>query len=110
MKKLLPYLLGLSLFVVACKKNDPQPEPGPPTPAPPTTNIPTPPTRTPWVSGTFKIVAYMPSYRDPATVDDSKYKMITHLLFAFLNVNPTGDGSVNPLTTTENARFKYGKS
>ncbi|MFN0291512.1 glycosyl hydrolase family 18 protein [Pedobacter helvus] len=110
MKKLLLYLLGLSLFVVACKKNDPQPEPEPPAPAPPTTNIPTPPTRTPWVAGTFKIVAYMPSYRDPATVDDSKYKMITHLLFAFLNVNPTGDGSVNPLTTTENARFNTVKA
>ena len=40
----------------------------------------------------------------------SKYKMITHLLFAFLNVNPTGDGSVNPLTTTENARFNIVKA
>jgi len=94
MKKHLLYFLTASIILAACsKKNDPAPDP--PTPEPPTTNIPTPPTRTPWVAGTFKIVAYMPSYKDPATVDDSKYKMITHLLYAFINPNASGDGSLN---------------
>lgn len=46
----------------------------------------------------FKIVAYMPSYRDPATVDIGKYKMITHLFYAFLEVNAIGDGSLNALS------------
>ena len=92
----------IALTISSCsKKTDP---------TPPTTNIPTPPTRTPWIPGTFKIVAYMPSYRDPATVDDSKYKMITHLFFAFLNVNPTGNGSVIALTTTETTRFNTVKA
>lgn len=45
----------------------------------------------------------MPSYRDPATVDVSKYKMITHLFYAFLNINPIADGSLNALS--EPARF-----
>ena len=107
--KNLLFALTIVLTVASCsKKSDPTPEP--PTPEPPTTTIPTPPTRTPWVPGTFKIVAYMPGYRDPATVDDSKYKMITHLFFAFLNVNPTGDGSVLALTATENSRFNIVKA
>lgn len=97
----------LVFFASCSKKNDPAPDP---TPTPPITNIPTPPTRTPWVAGTFKIVAYMPSYKDPATVDDSKYKMITHLLFAFLDVNPTADGSVDTFTATEQARFNTVKA
>ena len=45
----------------------------------------------------FKIVAYMPSYRDPAMVDNGKYKMITHLFYAFLEINSAGDGSLNSL-------------
>ncbi|TKC12632.1 hypothetical protein FA048_03160 [Pedobacter polaris] len=103
------FALTVVLTIASCsKKSDPTPTPTPPTPNPP--SIPTPPTRTPWVAGTFKIVAYMPGYRDPATVDDSKYKMITHLFFAFLNVNPTGDGSVIALTTTENTRFNTVKA
>lgn len=36
----------------------------------------------------------MPSYRDPGLIADQKYKMITHLLYAFLRPNPTADGSV----------------
>ncbi|WP_129716997.1 glycosyl hydrolase family 18 protein [Pedobacter sp. SYP-B3415] len=44
----------------------------------------------------FKIVGYFPSYRDPAGVDPSKYKMVTHLFYAFLN--PRADGSLAPLS------------
>jgi chitinase len=105
------FALTIVLSIASCsKKSDPTPTPTPPTPTSPTTNIPIPPTRTPWVAGTFKIVAYIPGYRDPATIADSKYKMITHLLFAFLNVNASGDGSVNALTTTETNRFNTAKA
>ncbi|MEJ5993868.1 glycoside hydrolase family 18 protein [Pedobacter sp. Du54] len=102
-------IFGIAIVLLsACKKGDdptPTPPVTPPVVVPPTFTIPTPPTRTPWVAGTFKIVAYMPGYRDPASVVDAKYKMITHLFFAFLNINPTADGSVLPLTATETSRF-----
>ncbi|PST85087.1 chitinase [Pedobacter yulinensis] len=49
-----------------------------------------------YVSDTsFKIVGYFPSYRDPAGVNPAKYKMLTHLFYAFLN--PRADGSLAPL-------------
>lgn len=51
----------------------------------------------------FKIVAYMPSYRDPASIADAKYKMITHLFYAFLEPAAAGDGSLNPIA--QPARF-----
>ncbi|HXI01340.1 MAG TPA: glycosyl hydrolase family 18 protein [Sphingobacteriaceae bacterium] len=49
----------------------------------------------------FKIIAYFPSYRSPDSVDASKYKMITHLFYAFLT--PNANGSLN--TLPEPARF-----
>ncbi len=38
----------------------------------------------------MKIVAYFPSYRDPAGVAASKYQLITHLYYAFLSPNANG--------------------
>lgn len=102
-RKLLFLFSVVIISLNACKKSGDEPTPNPPPVTPPTTTIPTPPTRTPWVPGTFKIVAYMPSYRDPITVDDSKYKMITHLLYAFINPNVSGDGSLNAVL--QPARF-----
>jgi chitinase len=70
------------LIISSCKKNDPitgATEPPIPT--------------TPYVpDNSFKIVSYFPSYRDPASVADAKFKMITHLFYAFLN--PNTDGSL----------------
>jgi chitinase len=43
----------------------------------------------------MKIVAYFPSYRDPAGVSASKYQLITHLFYAF--ISPNADGSLQPL-------------
>ncbi len=43
----------------------------------------------------MKIVAYFPSYRDPAGVSSSKYQLITHLYYAFLS--PNADGSLQAL-------------
>jgi len=101
--KSLLFLFGIfMLSFSACKKSS-DPTPTPPPVIPPVVN---PPTTTPYVpDNSFKIVAYMPGYRDPATVADAKYKMITHLFFAFLQINPTADGSVLPLTATELSRF-----
>ncbi|RZK43938.1 MAG: hypothetical protein EOO90_01370 [Pedobacter sp.] len=98
--KQLLFLFSVMLMSLnACKKSTENPTPEPPPPV-------TPPVVTPYVpDNSFKIVAYMPGYRDPATVSDAKYKMITHLFFAFLNINPTADGSVLPLTATESSRF-----
>lgn len=39
----------------------------------------------------------MPSYQNPAQILDSKYKMITHLLYSFLSPNAAADGTLNPL-------------
>ncbi|WP_412466813.1 glycosyl hydrolase family 18 protein [Pedobacter sp. KLB.chiD] len=86
-------LIGTSalLIVLSCKKNDPLTLPcDPPVPT------------TPYVTdNSFKIVSYFPSYRDPASVADSKFKMITHLFYAFLN--PNTDGSLVALE--QPARF-----
>lgn len=76
----------------ACKKeNKPVPE------------LPkTPVSKTPYVSdNSFKILAYFPSYRNPDSVDISKYKMITHLHYAFLNPDESG----NLKTLAEPNRF-----
>jgi GH18 family chitinase len=73
------------LIISSCKKNDPIMNPTEP-PVPTTPYVP---------DNSFKIVSYFPSYRDPAGVADSKYKMITHLFYAFLN--PNTDGSLATL-------------
>lgn len=80
-------LIGIStlLIISACKKNDSITDPTEP-PIPTTPYVP---------DNSFKIVSYFPSYRDPASVADSKFKMITHLFYAFLN--PNTDGSLAAL-------------
>ncbi|MBB2146241.1 hypothetical protein GM921_12140 [Pedobacter sp. LMG 31464] len=84
--------LALTLSIGACKKSDTAPDSG-------QSNQVTPPVVTPYTAdNSFKIVAYMPSYKDPETVDISKYKMITHLFYAFLEINASGDGSLNALS------------
>jgi len=90
LKKLLFLFSMVILSLSACKKSTDDPTPTPPPVIPPVVNPPV--TYVP--DNSFKIVAYMPSYRDPASVGDHKYKMITHLFYAFLNPNPTADGSL----------------
>lgn len=87
--KNLLYVSVLMLFCLnACKKDEPDPVDGG-----------TPPVVTPYIpDNSFKIVAYMPSYKDPETVDISKYKMITHLFYAFLEISAAGDGTLNALS------------
>ncbi len=81
MKKI--YLLTgicVLLIVSSCKKNDSITAPFEP-PLPGTPYVP---------DNNFKVISYFPSYRDPAGIADSKFKMITHLFYAFLNPNPDG--------------------
>lgn len=82
MKKIYYWLFILVLGLSSCKKsNDLEPV------------VPIDPTvpATPYVpDNSFKVIAYFPSYRDPNGVSDAKYKMITHLFYAFLNPNPDG--------------------
>ncbi|MES2417655.1 MAG: glycosyl hydrolase family 18 protein [Bacteroidota bacterium] len=93
-KRLLPLLCLAMVAINACKKSKDDPKPVPPV---------TPPVVTPYVpDNSFKIIAYMPSYRDPSLVSDAKYKMITHLFYAFLNPNTSADGSLLPLAQQAN--------
>lgn len=90
MKKLFYLSAILILSFNACKKDK--------VTTPSTVPTVTPPPTTSYVpDNSFKIVAYMPSYKDPAVVDVSKYKMITHLFYAFLEISAAGDGSLNAL-------------
>ena len=91
MKSYIILVFVLFLAISACKKGG---EPAPKA-------QPTPP-KTSYVSDqSFKIVAYFPSYQNPDSIDVNKYKMITHLFYAFLT--PTASGSLNALPQT--ARF-----
>ena len=92
--KLKNLLIALSfiLTISACKKSDTAPAPDQSNPVTP------PPVVTPYTpDNSFKIVAYMPSYRDPNVVTDVKYKMITHLFYAFLSPSASADGSLMAL-------------
>lgn len=90
MKSRLFCLLALGLLIVSCKKNDDSLEED---------DLYTPPVVTPYTpDNSFKIVAYMPSYKDPAMVGDKKYKMVTHLFYAFLQPQEIADGSLKPLS------------
>jgi len=91
------YSIALTLSISSCKKSDPvaaTPDPGTTTPVTPTPYTP---------DNSFKIVAYMPSYKDPETVALNKYKMITHLFYAFLEPSSVADGTLNGLS--QPARF-----
>ncbi len=88
-KKNAGWLLALFALMLlnACKKEDLKPENTRP--------------EIPYVSDqSFKIVAYMPDYKNPNLIADAKYKMITHLNYAFLKPNPIADGSILPLTNS----------
>lgn len=92
-KSYLQVLMALTALVVAgaCKKTKNSPAPTPPGPiviAPPP-------------DFGFKVVGYFPSYRDPATVPDIKFRMTNVVNYAFANVNAAGGLIIaNPATFT----------
>ncbi|HEX6181752.1 MAG TPA: glycoside hydrolase family 18 protein [Chitinophagaceae bacterium] len=80
MKSYLQALLVLVTLLVAgaCKKTNPGPAPTPPVPITPPPDF------------GFKVVGYFPSYRDPASVPDVKFRMTNVVNYAFGTVNSTG--------------------
>jgi chitinase len=73
-------LLIALLFAVACSKKDAPP--APPVIAPP-----------PDLG--FKVVGYMPYYRDPAAIPDVKFRMTNVVNYAFATINGSGMPVVN---------------
>ncbi len=83
-------LLGMILILAACSKKDQT-----------TTTIVQPPTGGQTISPPkafgFYVVGYFPSYRDPATITDQKFRMCNVVNYAFANVTATGGLTVaNP--------------
>ena len=70
--------LALLLVISSCKKTKEGPPPNPPV-------VITPPP-----DFGFKVVGYFPSYRDPATVPDIKFRMTNVVNYAFATVNASG--------------------
>jgi chitinase len=83
-------ILLLAIIIVSCKKEktDPPPPPSPIVIAPPP-------------DFGFKVVGYFPSYRNPASVPDVKFKMINVVNYAFFTVDASGGLVLNsPATFT----------
>lgn len=88
MKHTLYILLAVLLILQSCKKSKNGPVDEPPVVKPP---------EVPYVADkSFKIVAYFYYGRDPESVEMAKYKMMTHLNYAFLY--PNADGSLQALS------------
>lgn len=96
--KNLVYIL-LVLTIVACKKSSDVVGTTPVTP-------PTPPVIAPPPAFGFYVVGYFPSYRDPATVPDVKFKMCNVINYAFANVNSAGGVTLASPTVLTAVRTK----
>ena len=82
-RKLSRLFLGILLIAVACKKG---------------TDTPAPPVIAPPPDLGFKVVGYVPYYRDPATIPDIKFRMTNVVNYAFATVNGAGMPVVNNTT------------
>ena len=85
------YLLvvGLIIFIASCSKKDQTTAPVAPI-LPPVTPPPAGATISPPNPFGFYVVGYFPSYRDPATITDQKFRMCNVVNYAFANVTSTG--------------------
>ena len=85
-------LFAVAITVLAgCSKKDSAPIP----PTPPPVVIAAPP------DFGFKVVGYFPSYRDPATIPDVKFRMTNVVNYAFFTITNTGLLTLNnPATFT----------
>lgn len=89
------YVVLLALTILAaCSKKEIIPE-TPDTPPPPTPQEPAPNLIAPPPDFGFKVVGYLPNYRDPATIPDSKFRMTNVVNYAFASVNASGIPVVN---------------
>lgn len=87
--KQLVYII-VAIVAIACSKKtvDTNTTVTPPPPPPPPAVIAPPPALG------FVVVGYFPSYRDPAGVADTKFKMCNIVCYAFANVNSAGGVTV----------------
>jgi chitinase len=81
--------LSAILILMACKKTKENPGPPPPGPV-----VITPPP-----DFGFKVIGYFPSYRDPASVPDIKFRMTNVVNYAFATVNAAGSLVINNPST-----------
>ena len=81
-------IFTLFFIVASCSKKDQTSTPVTPTPVPISpingNNISAPP------AFGFYVVGYFPSYRDPASITDQKFRMCNVINYAFANVGSTG--------------------
>jgi chitinase len=84
-------LLGIILFAAACKKESTKP--------PPTVIEPPP-------DFGFKVVGYLPYYRDPLAIPDIKFRMTNVINYAFATINGSGIPVVNNTTRLAQAVTK----
>lgn len=73
-------LWGIILFAAACKKES---------------NTPNPPVIAPPPDFGFKVVGYLPYYRDPLAIPDIKFRMTNVINYAFATINGSGLPVVN---------------
>ncbi len=81
-------ILTLLLMVASCSKKDQTSTPVTPSPLVSGINISAP------TAFGFYVVGYFPSYRDPATITDQKFRMCNVINYAFANVGSTGSLTV----------------
>ncbi len=77
-------LLAVLTLLAACSKKNPITE-----------DTDTPATIAPPPDFGFKVVGYLPNYRDPATIPDAKFRMTNVVNYAFATVNGSGIPVVN---------------
>lgn len=82
-------LLSFTLYIVSCSKKD--------NPAPVPT--PTPIVIAPPPDFGYKVVGYFPSYRNPASVPDVKFRMTNVVNYAFFTINASGALTLNSPST-----------
>jgi chitinase len=83
-------VLTMIVLLVACSKKDTTPAPNP---------GPSPVVIGPPPDFGFKVVGYFPSYRNPASIPDVKFRMTNVVNYAFFTVTSTGSLTLNSPST-----------
>ncbi len=80
----------VALLAACSKKDTPAPQPNP---------VPTPVVIGPPPDFGFKVVGYFPSYRNPASIPDVKFRMTNVVNYAFFTVTPAAGLTLNSPST-----------